>query len=198
MRLWSASGANIEPGAVFDIGGLGSFNPRVRSVCWSADGAKLLIGTMGSELYEISAGDGSNYHAGPVLQGHCRHEVHGLAMSPVKPEYATVGDDQTVRVWDLKTRALIKMVMLDTMARCCRYSPDGTVIVVGLGAKVEGVARQKKMGAYIVLVRYLLRVLFVVLSAHFQVSSSQVLQSLSLSHTNAHAHLHIVFTHLIL
>ena len=151
VRLWSATGSNIEPGAVFDIGGLGSFNPRVRSVCWSADGAKLLVGTMGAEIYEISAGDGSNYHAGPVLQGHCRHEVHGLAMSPIKPEYCTVGDDQTVRIWDLKTRALIKMVMLDTMARTCRYSPDGALIVVGLGAKVEGVARQKKMGAYIVL-----------------------------------------------
>jgi WD40 repeat protein/Ca2+-binding EF-hand superfamily protein len=151
IRLWSATGANIEPGAVFDIGGLGSFNPRVRSVCWSSDGAKLLVGTMGSEIYEISAGDGSNFHAGPVLQGHCRHEVHGLAMSPIKPEYCTVGDDQTVRIWDLKTRALIKMVMLDTMARTCRYSPDGMLIVIGLGAKVEGVARQKKMGAYIVL-----------------------------------------------
>lgn len=151
VRLWSASGPNIEPGAVFDIGGLGSFNPRVKSVCWSADGAKLLVGTMGSELYEISAGDGSNFHAGPVLQGHCRHEVRGLAMSPIKPEFCTVGDDQTVRIWDMKTRALIKMVMLDTMARCCRYSPDGMVIVIGLGARVEGVARQKKMGAYIVL-----------------------------------------------
>ncbi len=143
---------------------------------------------MGSELYEISAGDGSNYHAGPVLQGHCRHEVHGLAMSPVKPEYATVGDDQTVRVWDLKTRALIKMVMLDTMARCCRYSPDGTVIVVGLGAKVEGVARQKKMGAYIVLVSGLLCVLLcwpVRTYMHFPVSLSLSL-SLSLTHTHTH------------
>ena len=43
------------------------------------------------------------------------------------------------------------MVMLDTMARSCMYSPDGQVIVVGLGARVEGVARQKKMGAFVVL-----------------------------------------------
>ena len=149
VRLWSVP--NIEPGAVFDVAALGSFNPRVRSVCWSSDGAKLLIGTMASEIYEVSAGDGSNFHPGPILQGHCEHEVRGLSMNPTKPEFCTVGDDQTVRVWDLKTRALVRMVMLDTMARCCSYSPDGKIIVVGMGARIEGVARQKKMGAFVVL-----------------------------------------------
>jgi WD40 repeat protein/Ca2+-binding EF-hand superfamily protein len=148
-RLWSLP--SIEPGAVFDLGGLGSFNPRIRSVSWSKDGGRLLIGTAGCEIYEISAGDGSNFHPGPVIQGHCKHELWGLAMNPTKPEYCTVGDDHSVRLWDLKTRALLKMVMLDTMARCCSYSPDGQVIVVGLGARIPGVARQKKMGAFVVL-----------------------------------------------
>ena len=149
VRLWSLP--SLEPGAVFDISGLGSFNPRVRSVSWSPDGTKLLVGTMGSEVYEISAGDGSNYHPGPVTQGHCRYQLWGLSMSPVKPEFCTVGDDQSVRLWDLKTKGLLKMVMLDTMARSCTYSPDGQVIVVGLGARIPGVARQKKMGAFVVL-----------------------------------------------
>ena len=43
------------------------------------------------------------------------------------------------------------MVMLDTLARSSTYSPDGQVIVVGLGARIPGVARQKKIGAFVVL-----------------------------------------------
>lgn len=149
VRLWALP--SIEPGAVFDVGGLGSFNPRIRSLSWSADGTRLLVGTMGSEIYEVSAGDGSNFHSGPIIQGHCKHELWGLAMNPTKPEFCTVGDDHSVRLWDIKTKTLLKMVMLDTMARCCSYSPDGQVIVVGLGARIPGVARQKKMGAFVVL-----------------------------------------------
>ena len=135
VRLWALP--SIEPGAVFDVGGLGSFNPRIKSLSWSSDGARILVGTMGSEIYEISAGDGSNCHSGPIIQGHCKHELWGLAMNPTKPEYCTVGDDHSVRLWDIKTKALLKMVMLDdTMARCCSYSPDGQVIVIGLGARI--------------------------------------------------------------
>ena len=89
---------NLGAGAVFDISGLGSFNPRVRSVSWSPDGTRILVGTIGCEIYEISAGDGSNFFPGPLTQGHCRHQLWGLSMSPTKPEFCTVGDDQSVRV----------------------------------------------------------------------------------------------------
>ena len=147
VRLWSPV---LEPGATFDMSGVGSFNSTVRSVCWSDDLSKVLVGTAGAEVYEISAQDGSSMHPGPLVQGHCKLELWGLAVSPVKPEFCTVGDDHTVRVWDLAMRKMVKMVQLDTMARAVAYSPDGTQIAVGLGGG-GGKSRQKKDGAFLIL-----------------------------------------------
>ena len=150
VRLWTQK---MEPGATFDMSGVGAFNSCVRAVCWSEDGEKLLVGTLGSEIYEISAEDGSNIHSGPIVQGHCRFQLHGLDKHPMRAEYCTVGDDQTVRVWDIVTRRMLRMVRLDTVARACAYSPDGQRIVVGLGGKVASkkLGHQKKTGAFVVL-----------------------------------------------
>ena len=139
VRLWTQK---LEPGATFDMSGVGSFRSCVRSVAWSEDGERLLVGTMGSEIFEISAEDGSNLHAGPLIQGHCKHELHGLAKHPLRSEYCTVGDDQTVRVWDIVTRRMLRMVKLDTMARSCAYSPMASASSLGLvqrrvGSKVS-------------------------------------------------------------
>ena len=146
VRLWSSPA--LEPGAVFDIAGLGSFNPRVRSLAWSVDSLKIVVGTQGSEVYEISSADGSNLHPGPLVQGHCTNGLWGLAVHPSRPEFATVGDDQTVRVWDTHTKKLIKMAKLDTVARAVAYSPDGVYLAVGLGS--EG-RRAKKNGAFVII-----------------------------------------------
>ena len=62
------------------------------------------------------------------MQGHCKHELWGLAVHPHKNEYCTVGDDQTVRIWDVDTHSLLRLSKLDTMARACTYSPDGTQV----------------------------------------------------------------------
>ena len=37
-----------------------SFRPSVRSVCLSGDCSKILVGTRGSEIFELSATDGSD------------------------------------------------------------------------------------------------------------------------------------------
>jgi microtubule-associated protein-like 6 len=147
VRLWNAQ---LEPGATFDISGLGGVSWSVRSVCWDLELGKILVGTSGSEIYEISASDGADLHLGPLIQSHCMDELWGLAMHPFQPEYCTVGDDQTVRVWNATTNKLERMVKLDTMARAVAYSPDGALILVGLGGDV-GRGKNKKDGAFIVL-----------------------------------------------
>jgi WD40 repeat protein len=119
VRLWSP---NVEPGATFDLSGVGSLVPIVRSVCWSNDGKRLLVGTKGSEIFEISADDGSNLHPHPLIQGHCEYELRGLSPHPSRPEVCTVGDDRTLRVWDLVTKRQLKMVRFDAMARYVRMS----------------------------------------------------------------------------
>ncbi len=47
----------------------------------------------------------------------------------------TVGDDQTVRVWDLANKMLMGSADLDAGGRCIAYSPDAVRIAVGLGGK---------------------------------------------------------------
>ncbi|CAK9107654.1 Echinoderm microtubule-associated protein-like 6 (EMAP-6) (Echinoderm microtubule-associated protein-like 5-like) [Durusdinium trenchii] len=145
VRLWSL---NLEQGAIFDIAGLGSLCAAVSSVCFNEDATHILAGTRGGEIFEMSAEDGSNIHPGPLITGHFDGELHGLAVHPHKPEFCTVGDDQTVRVWDSVTRRMTRMVKIDTKSRACAYSPDGTLIAVGLGS---GTGAGKKDGAFVIL-----------------------------------------------
>jgi microtubule-associated protein-like 6 len=148
IKLWSS---DLECTAEFDIATLGtSYKPRVRSVCMSPDCSKILVGTRGSEIFEISATDGSDVNQGPLIKGHCAFELWGLAVHPTKPQYCTVGDDKTVRVWDIASRKLVSFKELDSMGRTCAYSPDGTTIAVGLGGRV-GRGAGKKDGAFLIL-----------------------------------------------
>ena len=146
VRIWSRS---MEPGAIFDMSSFGHL-PMVRSVCLSTDANRILVGTRGSEIYEISASDGSNLNAGSITTGHCSDELWGLAMHPSKPEYCTVGDDMTIRVWDVITRKMLRMTEIDAPARAVAYSHDGEKLLVGLGAD-SGRGNQKKTGAFVVL-----------------------------------------------
>jgi WD40 repeat protein/Ca2+-binding EF-hand superfamily protein len=146
IRLWSKS---MEAGAVFDISSFGHL-PRIRSACQSNDGNRLLVGTYGSEIYEIASSDGSDLHHGPLIAGHCSGQLWGLAIHPSKPEFCTVGDDMTVRVWDLPTRKLIRMTNIDTPARAVAYAPNGEKILIGLGDDVKTV-KKTKTGAFIVM-----------------------------------------------
>ena len=146
VRMWSSS--KLEQGATFDVHGLGSLNSAVSSISISDEGGKLLVGTRGSEIFEISMQDGCNLHHGPLVQAHCQGELHGLSVHPSKLEFVTVGDDRTVRIWDMEGRYQLRMVRVDTRARACCYSPDGKLIAVGFGG---GDTSAKKEGAFAVL-----------------------------------------------
>ncbi|CAM9397119.1 unnamed protein product [Chrysoparadoxa australica] len=129
VRLWTPK---LAPGAVFDMSFFGPL-PSVRSVCLSKDGNKLLLGVKGCEIYEVSAVDGSDVNGGAVTSGHFKGELRGLASHPDREEFATVGDDATVRIWDAINHSLLRFAKLDTPARCIDYSPDGDYLVIGLG-----------------------------------------------------------------
>jgi microtubule-associated protein-like 6 len=141
VKIWGCP--DLDPLVDLDIGALNTFGPQIRALCLSADGRKCLVGTISSELWEVNAEDGSALgpygNEQPLLQGHCTEGgLHGLAVHPTKPEYVTVGDDMTVRRWDLLQRKQLDMVKLDCMARCVSYSPDGVLLVVGLGGNPPG------------------------------------------------------------
>ena len=79
----------IWSGALFSAADLGSYRPAVSSLCWDVARDTLLIGTRGSEIYEISASDGSDQHGGPLIQGHCEFELWGLDVHPSKSQVCT-------------------------------------------------------------------------------------------------------------
>lgn len=45
---------------------------------------------------------------------------------------ASVGDDETLRFWDLDKKQLILSKSLGTQASCLTFSPDSSFLVVGL------------------------------------------------------------------
>jgi WD40 repeat protein len=49
---------------------------------------------------------------------------------------AKVGDDGFLRLWSLSRHTQIYCLDMGEMARCCAYSPDGTLLAVGFGGSV--------------------------------------------------------------
>lgn len=143
VRLWTAK---LEPGATFDMSSFG-FNPSIRSACLSHDGSCILVGTKGSNIYEVSSIDGSDVRGGPVVSGHSWGKLNNICTHPSKHEFLTVGDDKRLRVWDMKTKSLLKMATFDADVLAVAYSPVGDQIALGLG----GDPNLKKCGAYVVL-----------------------------------------------
>ena len=129
------------------------FRFGVKSVCLNGDGDRLLVGTDGSQIFELSASSGEDLHDGPIVSGHCKDELWGLAENPVRREYCSVGDDGSLRVWDVATKTNRRengFKDLGGMARAVCYDPKGEMIAVGFGGTV-GRGRQKCDGEFLVL-----------------------------------------------
>ncbi|CAM9841758.1 unnamed protein product, partial [Phaeothamnion confervicola] len=93
-------------------------------------GASLLVGTAGSEIYEVDAGSGRPRR---LTAGHCCGELWGLAAHPALPFAATAGDDGEVIVWDCAARAAAHRGTVAGRARAAAYSlPDGGHLAVGM------------------------------------------------------------------
>ena len=142
---------DLECSKTFDVGALGtSVKSSVRSVEWDPEDRTLLTGTRGSDIYELSALDGTDVNGGPILAGHSGGELWGLACHPTRSEFVTAGDDMTLRLWEAKNKVCLRSCTLPCMARCCAYHPDGKKIAVGLGADL-GRGKHKKSGGFLII-----------------------------------------------
>ena len=148
IQVWNSK---LEVGATFNALTLGPVEPAIVSVCWDVPTSRMLIGFKTCEIFEMDSTDGRSVHNSAVVSAHFNPRVCGIDTHPMNPRlFCTVGKDKTVRVFDADTHKLVKMCMVDTMANCCGYSPDGQLILIGLGS---GVANQeeRKEGAFVVL-----------------------------------------------
>ena len=147
VKIWTRT---LECRIVVDMKNLRSISSDVRCCNWDTILNRILIGTVSGEIFEIGAGDGENLHSGPLLEGHCGNELWGLAVNPTKDEFATVGDDAHLRVWDIFTHMTIITVPIEMAARCCCYAPDARTITVCLGSP-DKLSNRQYDGKWIVL-----------------------------------------------
>jgi microtubule-associated protein-like 6 len=125
----------------------------IRSVdgAFSEDGlavTRVLVATMSGEIYEVSAKSGTLCL---LQEAHYSGEVWGLGVHPTDPDiFATAGDDKTIRIWSVSHKRIIRKAVLDCTARCVNFSPDGRLLIVGLGGSSDG-KRQRKDGAFLIL-----------------------------------------------
>ena len=122
----------------------------VSSVALSS--GKVLVGTRGNELLELSligtpAEEGAEEGAplpfpqvgdvlngGPVTSGHGTYNgvsIASLATNASTTEYATVGTDNKLFVWDTASHKQVKSLSLDSAPSTVAYSNDGGLIAVG-------------------------------------------------------------------
>ncbi|OQR95137.1 microtubule-associated protein [Achlya hypogyna] len=122
----------------------GARGKSIRSVCLDTSGAKVLLGTWGSDILEVDAATAALVLGKPVVGGHCKDELWGLAVHPTDPAtFCTVGDDAVARVYNMKQKTSSVLMELDDIARAVAYSPDGLLLAIGYGGdlgrgKVKG------------------------------------------------------------
>ena len=146
--IWTSK---LEVGAVFNVAALGTIEPAIVSVCWDKANSKILLGFKSCEIFEIDSFGGRNCHTAAVVCGHYSSNVTGLAVHPMNPRLVcTVSDDKTVRVFDSELHKQIRSVKLDTPGKCCAYSSDAQLILVGFGSARNGM-EERKDGAYVIL-----------------------------------------------
>ena len=137
VRVWSHGFELVRDILVDNL--VKSPSAKVRSVAFSPDSRSVVIGTRGAEIFEVNLQEGSM--VGKVLvNGHGCRALWGLAMHPTKEEFATCGDDATLRIWDAKSYAMIRSIPLEIGARALGYSRNGKLLVVGFGTpkKLKG------------------------------------------------------------
>ncbi|CAM9397168.1 unnamed protein product, partial [Phaeothamnion confervicola] len=139
VHIWNH---RLEAGATFDLRALGGLGQDVHSLCWDARRRRALVALASGEAFEINDRDGATVGGRggrPTVAGHGTGGVQGVATHPRRPDtFCTVGADRTVRLWDRRERRLVRMCTLDTLAGCCAYDPDATVIAVGFGGPIDG------------------------------------------------------------
>lgn len=186
--VWSAQLEGMRVIDLAQLAGSATTSPpltstRIQSLAVRND--RILVVTTGSEICELikatddgwkpasgsSATNSNEYRLVPHQRGHATGELWGLAAHPTKLQFATAGDDGTVRLWDAPTRSLLSLhqveslvapsnskqdVQLRRQLRALAFSSDGGHLAVGisdgcvlvLSSTCDGVAAEWRGGPH--------------------------------------------------
>lgn len=99
----------------------------------------------GGEKDRKSGMDLVNAKSEIVLHSHSGGELWGLATHPTNPEiYVTVGDDSTLRVWNVRTDKMVYSVELGWSARSVCFHPSGEILAIGFMESQKGGGKKEK------------------------------------------------------
>lgn len=109
--------------------------PKIQAL--NGKDGRLIIGTIASEIYEVditAPADEGKFPAIKLVNGHndSRAEIWGLACHPKTKDFATAGDDKTIRLWDSRSKQQKLLIDIPEKSRTIAYSPDGTQLAVGM------------------------------------------------------------------
>ena len=118
-------------------------SPAIHALYASSAHNRLLVGTRSGNLYELSL---PTHTSMILIESHSKLELHALASNPANPdEYCTAGDDGILRIFSVNIKLCIRRTMLDGSARAVCWSPDGTLIVIGMGGDPKSNKKDGKL-----------------------------------------------------
>lgn len=148
--LWSFDSGKLEKLREFELFGF-TTNPKkpppVRAVCLSSDSKKLVVGSQTCEILAYSCDTFAEKSTSKIVvnivqSGHYKDELWGIDVCPQRGEFCTVGDDSTLRIFNLDGKSQLVCKDLGIPARCCAYSPDGSIIAVGFAPGATKASKQ--------------------------------------------------------
>ena len=126
--IWSWGGGLTKVSEFCNMSKISKFVPGITSLDIRPDGNTLLVGTRGSEIYEVQKSGKTEL----LLQGHYDGELWGCAVCPNQMKYVTCGGDNTIRTWDAKKFTMIASTKpLENDVRAVDWSPNGKFIIAG-------------------------------------------------------------------
>eukprot|EP00949_MAST-11_sp_MAST-11-sp1_P001809 g1809.t1 len=139
IRIWQGKGIALNLLRELSPHAKISQDPSIRSVSMSFDRKSLIFGTRASEVYRVNLSSGEIPHNRPLLEGHFRGELWGVAVHPLNPHiFATCGGEALVKVWNTRRKAALltsKPGVLPGPTRCLAYHAGGRQLAVGLGGQ---------------------------------------------------------------
>lgn len=116
-----------------------SINPEIRALSLDKVGQNLLVGTIGSEIYELKIEPSSKtvknctllIRSHASLRDCAKTELSGLAICKGSNEFVTVSEDSKLRIWDMEKCVQKQMINLKLKAKVVDVDDNIQYFIIG-------------------------------------------------------------------